>query len=89
MKDRPGLTTLHAWFKWPNSDSSCSLEQTFLNCHSMSISFSFRSFSCGSRSSKAAESISMPKNVGHVVGPAVLWEARGMSSSIHVSNMID
>ena len=76
MKDRPGFTTLQAWFKWPSSGSSCSLEQTFLNCHSMSMSFSLWSFSCGRRSSRVAESISMPKNVKHVIGPAVLWEAR-------------
>ena len=89
MKDRPGFTTLQAWFKWPSDDSSCSLKQNFLNCHSMSMSFSLWSFSCGRRSSRVAESISMPKNVKHVIGPAVLWEARGIPNSVHVWNIID
>ena len=48
MNDLPGLTTLYAWLRWPRSDSSFSLEHTFLNCHSNRSSLSLLSFSCGS-----------------------------------------
>ena len=85
MNNLPGLTTLQAWLRCPRSDSSFSLEHTFLNCHSDRSSLSLLSFSCGSLSSMAIVSISIPRKTRQVEGPTHLWVASGTPNSVQVS----
>ena len=47
--DRPGLTTLQAWFRLPTRDSSSLLVHTFRSLHSLNIPFKRSNFSDGRR----------------------------------------
>ena len=70
-KDRPGLTTSHAWAKTPISDSSSLFLQHFLAHHLCSSSVSSASLSSGSLSCMQTVSISIPRNTSEVHGPSV------------------
>ena len=60
-KERPGRTTLQAWFSVPIRDSSSRRSHTFLSPHSDRRSRRRRSLSWERRSWKATVSISMPR----------------------------
>ena len=85
MNDLPGLTTLQAWLRRPRSDSSFYLEHTFLNCHSDRSSLRLLCFSCGSLSSMAIVSISIPRKTRQVEGPTHLCDANETPNSVQVS----
>ena len=71
-KERPGCTTLHAWFRLTTSDSSSIQLHTFRSSHSLRSIFSFASFSAVIWSLFAIVSIVIAKNVKHIVGPTVM-----------------
>ena len=82
MKERPGLTTTAAWFSWPMSDCSCLFVADRLVDHKRSVLSRRASLASGSLSSCLSESITIPRKVMEVEGPATLSGAAGRPSSL-------
>ena len=74
---RPGRTTVAAWERCPNNDSSSFFVHDFLAHQELKSACNLWSFSAGNRNSNASVSIIMPKNVMQHVGPSVLCIATG------------
>ena len=83
-KERPGFTTLQAWWSRPTRDSSSRLRHTFLSPHSNNVALMRESLSAGRRMDQAIVSSSIPRKVRHDVGPSHFSVARGTPSSWHV-----
>ena len=76
-KALPGRTTLHAWLRCPIKDSRSLRVHMRLPSQDWSREVRRLILPSGRRSLPAVVSISIPKNVRHVVGPTVLCSAMG------------
>ena len=79
-KDLPACTTLHAWLSRPHKDSRSLWTHHLLVLQSWKRPASRWSLSCWRR---CTVSILMPRKVRHVVGPSLLWGARGTPRQRH------
>ena len=83
-KDRPGHTTLQAWFRRPTRDCNLLSLQILRSPQLSRVASKCCSFSAGRRSVPATESTSMPRKTMWVAGPAHLSIARGTPNFSHV-----
>ena len=85
LNKRHGRTTEAACWSWPANDcNSCFVHLVFFS-HLNSSDRSRSSLSAGSLSSCVTESISVPKNGRHVLGPSTFSVASGMPKRAHRS----
>ena len=84
MKDRPGLTTLHAWDSTPMRDSRSLFLQHFLARHCFKVSLSLASFSRGNLSCMATVSTSIPRNTSVVHGLSFFLGQIGVPVASHI-----